>query len=180
MLAKMPENWWANLVCALIMAEEKSGGDAEKFLSAWVARNPNFFSYLDLAYYYQLRRQPGKAAAAMLKATQFDANTSWGHGGNSEYRGYTAAAYAFRSGQYQAAIKLCDKLLPVKINGTYAKQALLELRHAAQQRARGAPAELSWPKDMPAFDPFENLSIGKLVHLPSAARSAPISTDGKR
>jgi len=50
MLSRMPEDWWANLVCALVMAEEQSDEKAEQFLAAWVKRNPNFFSYLDLAY----------------------------------------------------------------------------------------------------------------------------------
>jgi hypothetical protein len=44
------------------------------------------------------------------------------------------------SGEYQAAITLCDKLLPVTINGNYAKQGLRDLRTSAEDTARGKQA----------------------------------------
>jgi hypothetical protein len=59
--------------------------------------------------------QPEKAAAAMMKATEYDANIDKGHHHNSEFLGYSAALYAFRSGQYQATIKLCDTAKPPKV-----------------------------------------------------------------
>lgn len=163
MLDKMPSNWWANLVCALVTAEEKTSEDGERFLSAWVKKNPNFFSYLDLAYYHQLHSQPKKAAEAMMRATDYDADSTLGHGGNCEYRGYSAAMYAFHSGEYQTVIKLCDKLLAVTINGTYAKPVVC-LRDAAQARIQGEKTEVTWADGTTPFDPFEyNVDIDKLL-----------------
>ena len=77
----------------------------------------------------------------MVKATEYDANTTWGDGGNSEYRGYSAALYAFKNGEYDAAIKLCDKLLPVKINGDFAKRYLRDLKAASEKMAKGEKGE---------------------------------------
>ena len=163
MLEKMPDDWWANIVCALATAGEKSDEEAEQFLAAWAKRTPNFFSYLDLAYYYQLREQPKKAAAAMVKATEYDANTAWGHGGNSEFRGYSAALYAFRSGEYEASIKLCDKLLPVKINGKYAKRALRDLKAAAEKLAKGEKADFTPEEGIGDFSLFDRDIVDKLL-----------------
>jgi tetratricopeptide (TPR) repeat protein len=137
MLSTMPDDWWAQLVNALVLAEEKSSEQAVQALQTWVQKNPNFFSCLDLAYYHQLRNEPTKAAQAMIKATEYDANTTWGHGGNSEFRGYTAAMYAFENGEYDAVLKLCDKLAKVTINGNYAKTGLQNLRSAAERGKRG-------------------------------------------
>jgi predicted Zn-dependent protease len=78
LLHAMPDNWWANLVNALAVAETQSPERAEQSLLGWVKQEPNFFKYLDLAYYYQLQQRPQKAARAMLEATQYDANTTWG------------------------------------------------------------------------------------------------------
>ncbi len=143
LLHTMPDTWWANLVNALVVAETQSPEQAEQSLLDWVKREPNFFKYLDLAYYYQLQQQPQKAAQAMLVATQYNANTTWGHGGNAEFRGYNAAMYAFRSKQYEAAIKLSDKLLGVTINGNYAREDLLKLKDAAMKNTAGEKASLN-------------------------------------
>ena len=71
---------------------------------------------MDLAYFHQLLGNPGKAAAAMRQSTSYTGNIPWGHGGNAEHRGYTAAMYAYQSGEYETVVQLCDHLLSVKIN----------------------------------------------------------------
>jgi hypothetical protein len=71
--------------------------------------------------------------------------------------------YAYQSGQYDAAIKLCQKLLPVSINGNYAKQGLHDLNVAAQQAKLGHVSLLNWNKNILPFDPFENVDINALL-----------------
>jgi tetratricopeptide (TPR) repeat protein len=164
MLAQQPDDWWAQLVNTWIRASQmRSPQQAEKPLRQWVARHSNFFSYLDLAYYYQLQKQPKEAARAMMSATKYNANVPWGHGGNAEYRGYTAAMYAFQNGQFVAAIALCTQLLKVTINGDYAKPGLRALRSAAQEKARGRRVTLVWDRDMGVFDPFEGVDLRGLI-----------------
>ena len=163
LLRALPDDWWANLVNALVIAEEESSAEGERHIQGWVNSKPNFFRYTDLAYYYQLSEEPKKAAEAMLKATQHNANTTWGHGGNSEFRGYTAAMYAFESGEYHAVVKLCEKLIPVTINGDYAKRGLRNLRAAANAALRGEPREVVWDDTIAPFDPFEEVDIQALL-----------------
>lgn len=153
MVGRFPDEWFPRLVLALVVAETDPAA-AEAGLRAWVDGKPDLFRCLDLAYYHQLRGEPAKAAAAAQRATQHEAETEWGHGGNSEHRGYSAARYAYETGHLDVAIALCDHLLPVKINGTYAKASLRELRDAAAAaKAGGAPAKLGW-EGMSQFDPF--------------------------
>jgi tetratricopeptide (TPR) repeat protein len=167
MLEKLPDDWWANTVCALAIAGEKSDAEAERFLAAWIKRNPNFDNYLDVAYYYQLRGQTKKAASAILKATEYDAGAAQGHGYNSQCRGYAAALYACRSGEYDAAIKLCDKLLPVKTNGDFAKRALRELKAAAEKLAKGEKATVTSADEMDAGDLLDRAFVEKLLERPT-------------
>lgn len=167
MLKQRPAHWWAQLVNALVKDAQGAPQQAEQQLAAWVKQNPNFFSYLDLAYFYQFKEQPQKAAAAMAEATRYTAETEWGHDGNSEYRGYAAAWYAYHRGQYAATLKMCNHLLPVKINGDYAKPALRALREAAQKRLAGKPASLKWHEDMSVFNPFDVVDINRLLQRPA-------------
>jgi tetratricopeptide (TPR) repeat protein len=162
-LKAIPEDWWGNLVNALVLAETKDPDASERLMTQWANRNRNFFSYLDLAYYYQLRKEPQKAAAAMVKATEYDANTDWGDGGNSEFRGYHAAFYACQAGQYQAAVKLCDKLLLVTVNGDYAKNEIRGLRNAAIMASQGKPISITLSANMLVFDPFDSIDLDKLL-----------------
>jgi len=163
LLKRVPNDWWAVLVNALITAQEKSRPAGDAVINEWVQKQPNFFSYLDLAYYYELQSEFARASDAIIKATEYDANTDWGHGGNSEYRGYTAAMCAFHAAQYPTVIKLCNKMLQVKVNGDYAKQGFRVLKAAAEQRLRNEQADPVWASDILPFDPFENVDIEKLL-----------------
>jgi hypothetical protein len=88
-----------------------------------------------------------------------------GHGGNAEFRGYNATMYAFRSKQYEAAIKLSDKLLGVTIDGNYAREDLLKLKEAAMKSMAGEEVTLEWARGIAVFDPFEDVDIDKLARV---------------
>jgi Flp pilus assembly protein TadD len=163
MLKSMPDDWWAILINSFLLEEEGPYDQAENLIIQWVKKDENFFRYLDLAYFYHLTNRPRKAAEAIIKATAFDANTNWGERGNSEFRGYTAAMCAYRAGDYDATIRLCEHLLPVKINGNYAKAGLTDLKEAAQKAKQGQMADVKWSKNIGPFDAFEKMDIEKLL-----------------
>lgn len=158
MVTRLPDDWWANVVHALVLAETVGASAGERSLRSWVDREPSFFSWLDLAYYFQLRGEHEKAAEAVLEATRFDANTAWGHGGNSEHRGYTAAKYVYDTGHPAAALRLCEHLRPVTINGRYAKDSLGRLSAAAERAVAGEVTSVGWG-GMSPFDPFESSNM---------------------
>ena len=162
MLKAMPDNWWAVLVNALL-ADEYSLGHGKELITEWVKKDENFFRYMDLAYFCLLTGQPREAAQAIVKATEFNASTMWGEGGNSEFRGYTVAMCAYRAGNYDAVIALCDHLLPVRINGDYAKGGLRELKEASQKAKEGNAPDVTWASGILPFDPFEDVDIDKLL-----------------
>lgn len=163
MLEEMADDWWAMLVNSLLDASLGADGKAEQSIIDWVNKDRNYFRYLDLACFYQLTDQPARACDAIEQAVAFDANTEWGHGGNSEYRGYTAAMYAYESGNYAQCEQLCEKLLDVTINGNFAKRGLKALRRAAQNARRGDIADVEWDDAILPFDPFESIDIEKLL-----------------
>ena len=168
MLEAMPDDWWPVLVNALILAEEDSPEKAEEAISRWVTKDKNFFRCMDIAYFHQLTGNPAKAAEAMRQSTAYTGNTPWGHGGNAEHRGYTAAMFAYQAGEYDTVVQLCDHLLKVKINGDYAKAGLRGLKEAALT-AKQSPAEtpaLKWADGIGPFDPFERVDIEKLLQRP--------------
>jgi len=171
MLGKLTDEdaWWAYLVNALVMDQEQPPGGGEAFLQDWVRKQPSFFNYLDLAYYYELRKQPKQAADTMLQAIDYnDCNGPTGHGCNAECRGYTAAMYAYQSGAYDVVRKLCDKLLAVTINGDYAKPGLRALKDAAEKSQHGERIQIAWDEHILAFDAFQDFDIEKLLGQPVA------------
>jgi len=174
MLKAMPDDWWAVLVNALVLTEERSVDRGTEVIIQWVNKDENFFRYMDLAYFYHLTRRPREAAKAIVKSTNFNADTLWGEGGNSEFRGYTAAMCAYRAGDYEASLKLCDHLLPVKINGDYAKQGLRNLKAASEKAMHGQIDSIPWAGGILPFDAFEDVDIAKLL-----AREVPRPTEEK-
>lgn len=166
MLAAMPDDWWTVLTNALLVAKTDHIDRGKELITNWVKKDENFFRYLDLAYFHHLTHQPREAAAAIVKSTEFDADTTWGEDGNSEYRGYTAAMCAYRAGDYEAVIKLCDHLLPVKINRDYCKEALRNLKAASDNAMHGGISPFDWNGDIHPFDPFEEFDIEKLLAKP--------------
>jgi hypothetical protein len=163
MLKTMPDDWWAVLVNALIASDQESPERGAQLINDWVAKNENFFRYLDLAYFYDLTQRPHDAAQAMVNSTKYDADLHWGEDGNSEFRGYTAAMSAYRAGEYEACLKLCDHLLLVTVNGDYAKQGLRDLKAAAGKALHGQVDEVPWAQGIRTFDAFEHLDIEKLL-----------------
>jgi len=167
LLTAMPDNWWAVLVNALLMEEQSAGRGAE-FIASWAKQHEDFDRCMDLAYFDHLTQRPREAAQAILRATNFSAST-WGLGrtseydGNAEFRGYTAAMCAYRTGDYDAVITLCNHLLPVTLNGDYAKAGLKTLKAAAQQAKAGQVREVAWDSNILPFDAFAKTDIAKLL-----------------
>lgn len=159
-LKHLPDDWWLNLVQALILHETHSPERAEQYLLAWVNNKPNFYRYLDLAYYYELEQQPHAAAQAAIEATRYRVNNydSDGHDFNEGYRGYNAAMYAFSSKEYEAAIALSDKLM-----GSYAREELRNLKKAAQRNLKGEKITVAWSDRISVFDPFKEFDIDRLL-----------------
>ena len=163
MLEQLPDDWWAVLVNALLNDSLDQDTHAEQFIVDWVNKNPNYFRFLDLAYFYQLTNEPIKASTAVKDAIAFDANTEWGHGGNSEYRGYTAAMYAYESGHYAECGELCEKLIGVTINGNYAKRGLSNLLLSAKRAKDGETSIVKWDDAILPFDAFDTIDVEKLL-----------------
>lgn len=163
MLERLPDDWWSVLVNALLTDALGQRAEAEKLIVEWVNKSPNFFRYLDLAYFYQLTNQPKQAAGAVKAAIEYDANTRWGHGGNSEYRGYTAAMYLYESGNYAECEQLCEKLLGVTVNGTYARRGLTQLLQSTRNAGAGQLETVSWDDAILPFDAFATVDVDKLL-----------------
>jgi len=166
MLALVPKEWnqWLTLTVALIMAEEESFERAEQMMVQWVKADEKFESYLDLAYFYQLSNKPSKAAEAIRQATKYNANRP---DVNADHRGYSAAMYAYTSGEYDTVIQLCNHVMPVRINGDYAKTSLSKLRQAAlEAKQYGQARPITFNKGMCPFDPYENVDIVHLLQRP--------------
>lgn len=165
MIKAMPDDWWAALVNALILSEEHPSPDrGATLMTQWVARKETFSHYLDLAYFYYLTGRPREAGQAIIKATHFNAALPWeGDGGNTEYTGYTAAMCAYRVGDYEASAKLCAHLLPVTINGDYAKAGLRDLKAASEKALHGEVEDIRWDSHIGPFDAFEHVDIEKLL-----------------
>lgn len=102
----------------------------------------------------------------MVSATHYNANMEWGDDGNAEYRGYSAAMYGYKHGENAAVIALCDKLIPVTINGDYAKASLKVLRDAAVKQASGQKIPVVWSAEMSSFQPFKKLRMDILLNKP--------------
>jgi hypothetical protein len=79
-----------------------------------------------------------------------------------EHRSGIAAMLAFNTGEYAAAVRLCDKLLAVTVNGAYARQALRALRDAADATANGRPVAVAWDREMSPFEPFARTGLSRL------------------
>lgn len=169
MYANLPENPWAALLHALLLADEHGLPAADATLEDYVQRHPDFFRFLDLAYFHQLTDRPGRAADAVRRAAAQDVNIPANETGDTEFRGFSAAMHLYRSGQFEVARDLCDQLLPAWINGEYAKPALRNLRQAAEQASHGTIAPAPWPAGLPPFQPFADLDLPRLLGRPFTA-----------
>lgn len=172
-LKALPDDAWIVLVNALLTAVEESPEKGASQMQAWVERDADFFRWLDLAYYWQLLDRPRKAAEAMERATKFDAHALrgygidravlWGNGSKQETQGYSAARYAYESGQYEAAIKLCDTILKAPCRSIVQTLALQSLKSAASDAQQGQRSQLEWPDDPLPYNAFKSFDIEKLL-----------------
>lgn len=165
-----PENWWANLVYALRLAQTESPEAGERHIRGWVERKPNFHRPLDLALYHQLRGDTKDVGRALLAAVPHDPRELEWHGSTVYFRVYPAAMQAFAAGEYEAALRLCDRMLEDDVCTPYYRDAFRDLRGAAERRLAGEPATVTWDERLPQFDPFEGIDVEMLVGGPLAGR----------
>lgn len=149
MAARLPDDWWANVVNALVLVEDQGPAAGEKAMRAWVERRPSYFTYLDLAYFFQLQRLHEKAAEAALEAMR-QTTTALDPPYDAQDRGFTAAKYVYDTGHYDTALRLCDHILS---NPGHAAESLRRLRYAAERARQGEVTPVDWGSARP-FDPF--------------------------
>lgn len=159
----MPDHWWPRLTLALIETGKGNYDAATGELIKFTERKPSYSRYVYLGYFYQLNGKPRDAAQAIGKAISFPIVDLDDDQNNTECRGYSAGVYAFRSGEYDAVIKLCDALLPIKENGDYAKSALLNLKSAAESASKGSRQDFTPSEAVIGFDPYESIDVQKLL-----------------
>lgn len=168
MLERMPDYWWAILINALVESAD-SPELGERLIVDWVEKEKGYFRYLDLAYYYECTGQPKESATAMTRATAYDLKDRDGHPTNAVHRGFSAAMYAFQSGEYHAAKVVTEKLIAASADDAYGKQALTDLKARCSDAMHNPSVGFAWPKEMKPFDPFSDTGIDpdKLVRCAS-------------
>ena len=137
--------------------------EASRELVKFTESKASYSRYIYLAYFYQLAEKPQEAAQAIEKATTFPIVDLDDDENNTECRGYSAGVYAFRSGNYPTAVKLCNALLPIKENGNYAKAALQDLKAAAESAIAGLKVEFTPSEAVLGFNPYERVEIQRLL-----------------
>lgn len=159
----MPDHWWPRLTLSLIDTGKGNYVGAASELTKFTESKPSYSRYIYLAYFYQLNEKPGDAAQAIRKALSFPIVDLDDDHNNTECRGYSAGVYAFRNGEYDTVIKLCNALLPIKENGDYAKAALLKLKSAAESATKGSHPDFTPSEAVIGFDPYEGIDLQKLL-----------------
>jgi hypothetical protein len=158
-----PDHWWPRLTLALLDAGSGNFNDASTNLVRFVESHPSYSSYIYLAYFYQVTDKPDAAAKAVEKAISYPVVDLKDDQINTECRGYSAGVYLFQAGKYATVVKLCDVLLPVKINGNYAKAALSDLKSAANTALTGVTPAFKPSEAVLQFNPYENFNLTALV-----------------
>jgi hypothetical protein len=159
----LPDNWWPRLTLALWDSGHGRFTDASKALVEFAEKKPSYSHYIYLAWFYQTMNHPDDAATAIENAVKYPVLDLSDDEANTECRGYTVGVSAFQSGKYDAVIKLCDVLLPVRANGDYAKGGLNALRAAAAAARSGKVKALQPDSDILFFNPYENMNLDVLL-----------------
>jgi hypothetical protein len=147
---------------------DSAGGHHEQAaqeFTRWVESAPSYSRYLYLAYFYQETSHPDQGAEAVEKAIKCPIVDLPEDLANTECRGYSVGVSAFEAGKFDAVIKLCDALLPVKENGNYAKGALTDLRNAAVSAKAGQAPSFRPDENILRFNPYEHVSLEALRSL---------------
>jgi hypothetical protein len=129
----------------------------------FVEAKPSYSRYIYLAYFYQLQEKPDEAAKAVEKAVTFPIIDLADDDQNTECRGYSIGVYLYEHGKYSSVIKLCDALLPVRINGNYAKIALEDLKASAQISISGGNPNFARSDSVLGFNVYENFDIRSIL-----------------
>jgi hypothetical protein len=159
----IPDGWWPRLTLALWDSGRGDFTNASKAFADFVNRKPSYSHFIYLAWFYQTVNHPDEAAAAIEKAVQYPVVDSEDDMMNSEASGYTVGFSAYQSGKYDAVIKLCDVLLPIRINDDFAKGGLNALRSAAANARSVKPEVLERDSDLLPMNPYEDMDMDKLI-----------------
>jgi len=159
----VPDHWWPRLTLALLDAGAGHFDDASTNLVKFVESQPSYSSFIYLAYFYQTTDKPDAAAKAVEKAVSYPIVDLKDDQNNTECRGYSAGVYLFQAGKYSTVVKLCDALLPVTINGNYAKAALSDLKSAANTALTGGSPAFKPSGEVLGFNPYENFNLTALM-----------------
>jgi hypothetical protein len=159
----LPDHWWPRLTLALLDTGGGNFAAASSNLVTYVEAKPSYSRYIYLAYFYQLTDKPDDAAKAVEKAVTFPITDLADDETNSECRGYSAGVYLYEHRKYSSVIKLCDSLLPISINGNYAKSALDNLKASAQASLSGTASTFVRSEEVLGFDAYENFDIRSIL-----------------
>lgn len=159
----VPEHWWPRLTLALLDGGNGHFDEASTNLVKFVESQPSYSGYIYLAYFYQVTGKPDAAAKAVEKAVSYPIVDLKHDHNNTECRGYSAGVYLFQAGKYSTVVKLCDALLPVTINGNYAKAALSDLKSAANTALTGGSPAFKPSGDILGFNPYEDFNLTVLM-----------------
>ena len=159
----LPNHWWPRLTLGLLDVGQGRLTEDPADLMKFVEAKPSCSRYLCLAYFYQALEKPDEAAKAVEKAVGCPIIDLEDDETNTECRGYSAAVYAFRSGKYSTAIKLCSALLPVRENGDYAKRALLDLKSSAEKAMDGGKPDFTPDERVFRPNPYERIDVRALL-----------------
>lgn len=162
-IAAMPDHWWPRLTLALLDTGAGHFTEASSNLVKFVESKPSYSRYTYLAYFYQVTQKPHETALAIQKAISFPVVDLNDDLNNTECRGYSLGVYLFKNGEYSTVIRLCDVLLPIKVNGDYAKAALSGLKGAAQTALNGRKPEFHCNESVLGFNPYEGFDVHALM-----------------
>jgi hypothetical protein len=112
-----PDNWWINLMVALIEAKLGKKDQAGKQLGSWAKKKKDFGRYFFLAYYYGQTQQQRKMFATLEHATKFPLadidsdfeKTGEQFGWGGEYLAIQGAMLAYQAQRYDIALAICNK-----------------------------------------------------------------------
>jgi hypothetical protein len=159
----LPDHWWPRLTLALLDSGRGNFEAASSNLVSYTQAKPSYSRYIYLAYFYQLTDRPDAAAKAAEKAVTFPITDLSDDDKNTECRGYSLGVYLYDRGKYSSVITVCDALLPITINGNFAKNALQNLKAAALASSSGTAPVFTRSDEVLGFDAYENFDIRSIL-----------------
>lgn len=110
--AQVRHNYWMpQSTLAHIRSRLNESEAAEKDFTAWVSEHANFPNYIYLFLFNMREGRAAPALAAIRNALAQPFVEPLNSDGNKFYLGHNAAVLAFAQGEFDLALKLCDKML---------------------------------------------------------------------